>query len=222
MSGGLEILVAIDALDDEVHAAKAVPLTDQVRFDPEALQARVAEIRAHWPPRADSALLDELDGAVAAAPAVPLTRQVRIDKERIYDLLDRMRAELPDAIREIRRREIGVHHVALEIREDATAAEAAFWSLLGFARVEPPGSLAGRAVWVERAGTQIHLLLAEDPVAMPEGHVAVVTEDYDTTLVALRAAGFEPQPRTEHWGSPRAFVRSPAGHRVEVMAFPPG
>ena len=31
----------------------------------------------------------------------------------------------------------------------------------------------------------------------------------------------DPQPREEHWGSPRCFVRDPVGHVVEVMAFPP-
>ena len=55
-----------------------------------------------------------------------------------------------------------------------------------------------------------------------EGHVAVIVADHDATLAALRDAGLDPQPRTEYWGSPRAFVRSPAGHRVELMAFAPG
>jgi catechol 2,3-dioxygenase-like lactoylglutathione lyase family enzyme len=41
------------------------------------------------------------------------------------------------------------------------------------------------------------------------------------TLEALRRAGFEPEPRREHWGAPRCFVRDPAGHRVEIMAAPP-
>jgi len=45
--------------------------------------------------------------------------------------------------------------------------------------------------------------------------------DYDATLDALRAAGHEVDPRKEHWGAPRAFVRSPARHRFEVMAAPP-
>ena len=115
-----------------------------------------------------------------------------------------------------------IQHVALEVRrEDAGACER-FWSLLGFARVEPPAALRDRAVWVERRGTQIHLLFTDDPAAMPEGHVAVVAGDYEATLAALRDGGFDPQPRSEHWGAARSFVRSPAGHRVEVMAAPPG
>jgi catechol 2,3-dioxygenase-like lactoylglutathione lyase family enzyme len=68
---------------------------------------------------------------------------------------------------------------------------------------------------------RVHLLFAAEPQVPDEGHVAVVAEDYDATLLALREAGFEAQPRTQHWGSPRAFVRCPAGHRVEVMAVAP-
>ncbi len=115
-----------------------------------------------------------------------------------------------------------IQHVALEVREADAAACERFWALLGFERVEPPATLRDRAVWVERRGTQVHLLFAEEPVAPREGHVAVVAEDYGATLDRLRAAGHDPQPGTEHWGSPRSFVRCPAGHLVEIMRFAPG
>lgn len=114
-----------------------------------------------------------------------------------------------------------IQHVAIEVRREDVDACLHFWWLLGFERVVAPDALAERAVWVQAGDTQVHLLFAEEPVVPPEGHVAVVAGDYDTTLAALRAASFEPDPRTEYWGSPRAFVRSPSGHRVEVMAFAP-
>ena len=114
-----------------------------------------------------------------------------------------------------------IHHVALEVREQDTDACVAFWALLGFEEIEPPGALRERSRWVERAGTQVHLMFTEDPVAPPSGHVAVMAKDYEDTLARLRAAGFAPDPREEHWGSPRSFVRDPAGHRVEIMQFPP-
>jgi catechol 2,3-dioxygenase-like lactoylglutathione lyase family enzyme len=114
-----------------------------------------------------------------------------------------------------------IAHVAIEIREQDAAACVGFWTLLGFAAIAPPASLAARAAWVQRGETQVHLLFVGDPVVALEGHVAVVVEDYDATLAALREAGFDPRPRSEHWGSPRCFVRSPGGHRVEVMAFAP-
>jgi catechol 2,3-dioxygenase-like lactoylglutathione lyase family enzyme len=114
-----------------------------------------------------------------------------------------------------------IQHVAIEIRQEHVDACLRFWTLLGFEAVAPPPSLADRAVWVQRAATQVHLLLSDDPVIPPLSHVAVLVEDYDATLSALRQAGLDPQPRSEHWGSPRCFVRCPAGHRVELMAFAP-
>ena len=52
--------------------------------------------------------------------------------------------------------------------------------------------------------------------------MAAVALDTHRIVQRLRAAGFPPEPRTEHWGAPRAFVRAPGGHRVELMAGPPG
>ncbi len=115
-----------------------------------------------------------------------------------------------------------IQHVALEIRRDDVDGELHFWWLLGFERVLAPPALAERSAWVQAGATQIHLLYDDEPAIPPEGHVAVVAADYEATLQRLRAGGFEPDPRTEYWGSPRAFVSSPAGHRVEVMAFAPG
>jgi catechol 2,3-dioxygenase-like lactoylglutathione lyase family enzyme len=114
-----------------------------------------------------------------------------------------------------------LQHVTIELTADQVEACVAFYALLGFDRVEPPASLAGRAVWVERAGTQVHLMPVEQPVVPPSGHHAVLVDDYDAAIAALRAAGFDPDPRREHWGAARSFVRNPAGHRVEVMAGSP-
>jgi catechol 2,3-dioxygenase-like lactoylglutathione lyase family enzyme len=112
--------------------------------------------------------------------------------------------------------------VSIELRAEDAEDCAAFYELLGFRRVEPPPTLAHRTVWVERGGTQVHLMFVEEePVIPPSGHLAVVLDDYDATLAALRDTGHDPESRTEHWGAPRAFVHDPAGHRVEVMAAPP-
>jgi catechol 2,3-dioxygenase-like lactoylglutathione lyase family enzyme len=114
-----------------------------------------------------------------------------------------------------------IQHVALETaRADAEAAER-FWRLLGFEPVDPPETLKERAAWLQRGATQIHLLWHERPSAPPEGHVAVVVDDYDATLDRLRGAGHEVDPRRQHWGAPRAFARAPGGHRVELMSAPP-
>jgi catechol 2,3-dioxygenase-like lactoylglutathione lyase family enzyme len=114
-----------------------------------------------------------------------------------------------------------LQHVANETRREDVDAVVAFWELLGFARVEPPPTLRERAVWVQRRGTQVHLLLTGDPVVPPAGHAAVVVDDYEAALEALRAAGHPVERRTEHWGVPRAVATDPSGHRVEVMSAPP-
>lgn len=114
-----------------------------------------------------------------------------------------------------------IHHVALETRRDLAGDARSFWTALGFAPVDPPAALRSRADWYERSGTQVHVLWKDDPVAPAEGHVAIVAPDYEATLERLRAAGFDPEPRSEHWGAPRCFVRAPGGHRVEITARAP-
>lgn len=114
-----------------------------------------------------------------------------------------------------------LQHVTLELRRDQVDACLSFYGLLGFERVEPPPSLAARAAWLQRRATQIHLMWVDDPVVLPRGHVAVVVDDFDATFAALERAGHEPERRTEHWGSPRAYARDPAGNLVELMAFAP-
>jgi catechol 2,3-dioxygenase-like lactoylglutathione lyase family enzyme len=114
-----------------------------------------------------------------------------------------------------------LQHVSVETRREDVDAVVAFWALLGFEQTEPPPTLRDVAVWVRRDGTHIHLLLTDDPVVPPSGHVAVVVADYERTLDALRAAGHPVRPSTQHWGVPRAFTTDPSGHRVELMSAPP-
>ena len=114
-----------------------------------------------------------------------------------------------------------IQHVAVETRPGDADACAAFFSLLGFAEVEPPPTLRDRARWLQLGPTQVHLLYAEDPEVPSRGHLAVVLEVYEGGVAALRQAGHPVEPRAQHWGSPRAYVRDPAGHLVELMAFAP-
>lgn len=115
-----------------------------------------------------------------------------------------------------------IHHVSLEVRPEDAGAEVSFWALLGFAEVALPSSLGDdRSRWVERSGQQIHLMFAAEPAVPVEAHVAVVAPDYAGAQERLRAVGHPVDDRPEHWGSPRCFTRTPAGHKVEVMAAPP-
>ncbi len=113
-----------------------------------------------------------------------------------------------------------LHHVGIEVAREDVERAAELFELLGFVRVEPPPSLA-EFTWLERAGTQIHLMPSGNPVAPPRGHLAIVVSRFEATLAALRKCGFEVEAAREHWGAPRARVLAPAGHRVELMAAAP-
>ncbi|MGH2954269.1 MAG: VOC family protein [Solirubrobacterales bacterium] len=114
-----------------------------------------------------------------------------------------------------------LQHVSLEVPAADADASVAFWRLLGFAPVEAPEPIARFVTWVERRGTQIHLILTDEPAVPTLGHAAVVVDDFDATLAALGEAGHEVEESRQLWGVRRGFAIAPGGHRVELMASPP-
>lgn len=113
-----------------------------------------------------------------------------------------------------------LHHVTREVRPDQLADVVAFYELLGLRRVATPAGIGARAVWLECERTQVHLMPVEG--ARPaSGHLALILADYVGTLERLRTTGHSVEPRREHWGSPRAYLRDPFGNLVEVMERPP-
>jgi hypothetical protein len=113
-----------------------------------------------------------------------------------------------------------LHHVGIEVTPAEVEAASGFFELIGFERVEPPPPLS-EFTWLERGGTQVHLMPTDDPTVPSPGHLAVVAPDFDATVSRLRDAGFPVEPKREHWGQPRALAIAPGGHRVELMAAPP-
>lgn len=113
-----------------------------------------------------------------------------------------------------------LQHVGIEVTPADIKRSVELWQLLGFEQVEPPETLR-EFTWLERQGTQVHLMPTESPTVPPRGHTAVVVADFELTFAALGEAGFEVERRREHWGVPRAVVIAPGGHRVELMVAPP-
>jgi catechol 2,3-dioxygenase-like lactoylglutathione lyase family enzyme len=113
-----------------------------------------------------------------------------------------------------------LHHVGIEVTPADIDRTTELFRLLGFEPVEPPESLS-EFTWLERSGTQIHLMPTESPTVPARGHTAVIVGDFESTFAALGERGFEVERRREHWGVPRALVIAPGGHRVELMAAPP-
>jgi catechol 2,3-dioxygenase-like lactoylglutathione lyase family enzyme len=113
-----------------------------------------------------------------------------------------------------------IQHVTREITPAQLDQCISFYGQLGFAQVQAPAGIAGRAVWLQAGPTQLHLMF--DPDATPQaGHVGVIVSEYDATVARLRELGHPVEPRAAHWGSPRAYVDDPAGNRVEIMAWGP-
>ena len=114
-----------------------------------------------------------------------------------------------------------LHHVSIEIEPAQMERATEFWVLLGFTALEPPAALRGASVWLDRKGTQIHLIAAKEPTVPRRGHLAIVPPDFGLAVAALGEHGFEVRGKRELWGSPRALAIAPGGHRVELMAAPP-
>jgi catechol 2,3-dioxygenase-like lactoylglutathione lyase family enzyme len=113
-----------------------------------------------------------------------------------------------------------LHHVGLEVAPAEIERTVELWQLLGFELVEPPASLS-EFTWLEREGTQVHLMPTESPTVPTRAHTAVVVADFEGALAALAEHGFAIERRREHWGAPRAQAIAPGGHRIELMAHPP-
>ncbi len=113
-----------------------------------------------------------------------------------------------------------LQHVGIEVAPDDLERSVELWQLLGFVLVEPPETLSANT-WLERDGTQIHLIPIGPPVVPASGHTAIVVTDFERLVGALHKHGFEVERRREHWGAPRGLVVAPGGHRVELMAAAP-
>jgi hypothetical protein len=114
-----------------------------------------------------------------------------------------------------------LHHTGIEIRPAEVERAVVLFELVGFTRVSPPPTLADDFTWVERNGTQIHLMHVDDPTVPPAGHVALIVPDFASALDRLRDAGFDLRPGREHWGAARTNVYLEGGQRIELMAAPP-
>ncbi len=114
-----------------------------------------------------------------------------------------------------------LQHVSIEVPPEQAERTLEFWRLIGFEPVEAPPELGDSILWVEREGTQIHLILTEGHTAPVLGHAAVVVPDHAEAKARLLEAGFSVEDTRPLWGADRAFAIAPGGHRVELMAAPP-
>jgi hypothetical protein len=98
------VLELIDAIDDLVHEAKPVPLSDQVRVDRAELESLIGALREEVAglrrPHDALALIGELETIVREAGRIPLTGRLRVEREAVYAILDTLRFAVPELVRE--------------------------------------------------------------------------------------------------------------------------
>lgn len=117
-----------------------------------------------------------------------------------------------------------LHHVSLEVEPADAARFGELLRLVGFETVPAPATMGDEVRWFASTtdATQVHLILTEDAVVPGLAHPAFVATPFGDVLDRLTDAGFAPEERRPHWGERRAFLRAPGGHRIELMAAPPG
>jgi uncharacterized protein YqgV (UPF0045/DUF77 family) len=81
----MDVLVLIDKLDDLVHNAKAVPLTDQVRIDREEIYDILDQMRATIPEECDRILGEAREQAVREASQTEIVKLAERQAQEIVD-----------------------------------------------------------------------------------------------------------------------------------------
>jgi catechol 2,3-dioxygenase-like lactoylglutathione lyase family enzyme len=115
-----------------------------------------------------------------------------------------------------------LHHVSIEVTPENADRFGELLEAIGFDPVASPGPLGDSVRWYDGGGTQVHLILTEGATAPALGHAAFAVTPFEQVVDGLRGLGFEVEEARQLWGEHRAFVLAPDGHRLEVMAAPPG
>src|SRR6266545_3211960 len=81
----MDVLVLIDKLDDLVHQAKAVPLTDQVRIDREEIYDILDQMLAEAKRECDRVLQEAREQAVREASQTEIVKLAEKQAQEIVD-----------------------------------------------------------------------------------------------------------------------------------------
>lgn len=108
----------------------------------------------------------------------------------------------------------GVHHVALEV--DDLASAIGFYGELGFQALPRPESLGSNGVWLGIGGFELHLVEVDAMTASASNHVALRVTDNAAVVAALRERGIDVSDPFDIGAGIQSFLRDPSGNLVEL------
>lgn len=111
---------------------------------------------------------------------------------------------------------MAVRRIVPDLPAADPATEAPFWEdVIG---LEPMMDQGWVRTWGVSGGAQV-TALSEGGSGAPSPAVSVEVDDLGAVLARAAAAGIESAygPATESWGVRRAFLRTPAGHLINVL-----
>ncbi len=115
---------------------------------------------------------------------------------------------------------IQLHHVNVTVPAELEAATKEFYgSVLGLQQVPKPSGSRTSGAWYQIGATQLHLSVADETDnASSSRHVCFSVSDLAAAEQRFRAVGVKiiPDPRPVP-GSPRFYVRDPAGNQLEIV-----
>ena len=114
---------------------------------------------------------------------------------------------------------IALHHVNVTVPAELESEAKKFYaSVLGLQQVPKPATSRQSGAWYQIGSNQLHLSVEDEQQSVSSRHVCFTVQDLAATEKRFRAAGVEiipdarPQP-----GSPRFYVRDPAGNQLEIV-----
>ena len=114
---------------------------------------------------------------------------------------------------------VRLHHVNVVVPPGCTGAVVEFYELLGLTRVAKPAEgVAATGAWFDFPGGAQQLHVSErDAQVNAEQHFAIVVDDLDRLVTALRDDGHPFERKPDVLGARRGNTADPCGNTVELM-----
>lgn len=113
----------------------------------------------------------------------------------------------------------GIDHVHVTTPEELETDVLAWYErTLGLERIPKPEGARPSGAWFRAGAHELHVSI--DPHNPPKtAHFALVVDDFDAAVTALRDQGCHIEQATAIPGRHRCFTRDPAGNGIEIIAF---